>query len=379
LLKSLAAADFTASSVPHLTIDLPEEIDLPTKRWLESFQWPPARILNPGNVRQLSLRHRIAQHGISEEESSARFLESFWPADPEHSHVIVLSPQTELNPNFFQCELMNCISRQGHELIPQSSGEDLRYTLLEYRYSNAAILHEWDQRLFGISLDLPTTNLDLTTKFTPPPSLDNSRSSVEAANRPTSFLWQAPNSDAMLFLGERWVELHGFVSGHLAAQRRRQLPAFFAKKLVSKKYPAWLELCLRLSQVRGYWTLYPSEQTANVLAAVHNELYTPPEEYEKDLGKTKMEKPEVALGVGSFVDTLPVKGALPPFQGLPLLAWDGKQTDMQTFTTGAAEYAESFRRLVGLCEVEGPEKVLPRPDAKDLFCQDAKRGGKKDV
>jgi len=106
LLKSLSKADFTASSVPHLTIELPQQIDAPTNEFLKTFQWPPNQESSPSTIRQLSLRHRIPQHGIDEEESSVRFLESFWPANPRRSHVVVLSAQTELSRNFFHCKAM---------------------------------------------------------------------------------------------------------------------------------------------------------------------------------------------------------------------------------------------------------------------------------
>lgn len=103
LLKSLSAADFASSSIPHLTIELPNDSDIATKSFLESFQWPPAHIPNPTGAKYISLRHRIPRQRLSEEESSARFLESFWPVDPLMSHILVLSPQVELAPNFFHC------------------------------------------------------------------------------------------------------------------------------------------------------------------------------------------------------------------------------------------------------------------------------------
>ena len=103
LLKSLAKADFGGGSVPHVTIELPQKIDPPTEKYLETFQWPPAGFKDASGTRQLSLRHRIPKHGVSEDESSIRFLESFWPSHPQHSHVLVLSPQTELSPEFFHC------------------------------------------------------------------------------------------------------------------------------------------------------------------------------------------------------------------------------------------------------------------------------------
>jgi hypothetical protein len=105
LLKSLAAADFSASPAPHLTIELPNKVDAATASFLDTFQWPPASVYNPTNVRQLTLRHRIHHKGVTEEDSTIRFLESFWPTQPKTSHVLVLSPQVELSPWFFHCKL----------------------------------------------------------------------------------------------------------------------------------------------------------------------------------------------------------------------------------------------------------------------------------
>lgn len=104
LLRSLSKADYLSGSIPHLTIDLPHDIDPSTKSFLETFQWPPADVYNPTNARHLSIRHRIPNQRLTEEESSARFLESFWPGDPRISHILVLSPQVELAPDFFHCK-----------------------------------------------------------------------------------------------------------------------------------------------------------------------------------------------------------------------------------------------------------------------------------
>jgi len=104
LLKSLSNADYTAFAIPNLIIELPQKIDPPTEKYLKSFQWPPPHVPNPGNVRQLSLRHRIPRHGVSEEESSMRFLESFWPSNPQNSHVLVLSPSAEVSRSYFHCK-----------------------------------------------------------------------------------------------------------------------------------------------------------------------------------------------------------------------------------------------------------------------------------
>jgi len=112
LLKSLTAADFSASGTPHLTIELPNDVDAATANFLREFQWPPAKAHNPTNVKQLTLRHRIPRSSVTEEESSVRFLESFWPANPRYSHVLVLSPQVELSPWFFHCESRRLLSHR---------------------------------------------------------------------------------------------------------------------------------------------------------------------------------------------------------------------------------------------------------------------------
>ncbi|KAJ9138882.1 Glycosyltransferase 2 [Pleurostoma richardsiae] len=361
LLRSLKSADFGGFSVPHLTIELPQDVDLPTERFLESFQWPPAHVYNPTNVRQLSLRHRIPRHGVSEEESSVRFLESFWPAHPKYSHILVLSPQVELSPHFFHY---------------------LRYAILEYKYSTAALLQEWDRRLLGISLDLPSTYLNGSGGFAPPEKLETSELSAKRiSDELTSFLWQAPNSDAALFLGEKWVELHGFVSQLLEIQRDLPSPPpdALANKAVSKKHPSWLEHVLRLSRARGYWTLYPSAATVPSVAAVHNELYRPPEEYEKVVDElapgdsnsnadTSSGETTLASGTSSLLAALPNGGTLPPFNDLPLLSWDGSKSSLQQLNEDALAYAAEWRRTVGGCPKE-KVRAMPQASAKDLFCK----------
>lgn len=360
LLKSLSRADYTSSSLSHLTIELPHEIDPPTKHFLETFNWPPAHIDNPTNARCLSLRHRIPQRRSTEEESSARVLESFWPANPQTSHILVLSPQVELSPRFFHY---------------------LKYTLLEYRYSSLAKSQHWDLQLFGISLEQPLTQLNGGEKFSPPVRMKDSQ---EVS---TSFLWQAPTSGAMLFLGEKWMELHDFVSRSLEIQHAsKDTPALLAQKAVSTRHPAWLEYALRLSRLRGYWTHYPGEETARNLATVHSELRHPPEEYAKagefdsrladDVSEAGIEKAlqkvkagsEITLSPMSILDSLPGRDTLAPLDDLPLMTWDGKETTSEKLDSFAAEYALSFKEQVGRCigDDAGKERV-PMLTA-DLFC-----------
>ncbi|KAK3944915.1 hypothetical protein QBC46DRAFT_350271 [Diplogelasinospora grovesii] len=347
LLKSLTAADFSSCSIPHLTIELPQKVDPPTAEFLRSFTWPPPHLPNPTNVKQLTLRHRIQRSSLTEEESSARFLESFWPTDPKHSHVLVLSPQAELSPHFFHY---------------------LKYAVLEYLHSNAARLQEWESRLLGISLDLPSTHLNASEPFAPP--LGGGKEGG------TPFLWQAPNSNAVLYMGQKWVELHGLVSRLLELQPTTTGP-MFSVKLVSKRYPSWLEQALRLSLARGYWTLYPSQLMAGNLATVHNDLYKAPEEYEAELvenNKKKGVNEEVKLtkgGPATLLDSLLLSGSEVAINDMPMLSWDGTPTTLRGLDSDARDYANEFRRAVGGGDCGGmaAEDLIPKPgDVGDLFC-----------
>lgn len=349
LLKSLSAADYTACAVPHLTIELPEKIDPPTIQFLQSFQWPPRSASGPTGITQLTLRHRIHRRGDSEEENSVRYLESFFPANPIFSHVLVLSPQVELSPNYCQY---------------------LKMAILEYRYSTRSLRQAWGQKLFSISLDLPTINLGGSQAFVPPSRLASNLDGLELSSPPpdgpTSFLWQAPNSNAALFTGERWVELHGFVSQLLETQHGFQTtPDLLAEKAVSKDYPAWMEHALRLCRARGYWTLYPSKDLAASLAAVHGDLYQPPEEFEDDLADMKhSDEDEMVIRHEALLDGLP-DGRLLRVNEMPMLSWDDKQISLQALGEASMEYTAEFRRTVGGCKMRAAPSD---PSGQDLFC-----------
>ncbi|KAI0844486.1 hypothetical protein F5Y00DRAFT_197876 [Daldinia vernicosa] len=369
LLRSLSAADYTTGSVPHLTIELPHDVDYSTKHFLETFAWPPAHVPNPTNARHLSLRHRIPRKRMNEEESSAHFLESFWPAQPELSHILVLSPQAELSPDFFHY---------------------LKYSLFEYRYSAIATHQHWDRRLFGISLEQPLQLLDGKGSFSPPSMVQDSKSSDAPQNEAsTSFLWQAPTSNAVLFLGDKWVELHDFVSRSLEAKQELDpVPVLLSEKVVSIQHPSWLEHALRLARARGYWMLYPGIDTARNLATVHRELKHIPEEYatkenskplladdatEEEIENVRQKiraGSEITLAPVSLLDSLPNKGSLRPFGDLPILAWDGQVTDFEELNSLTAKYSAEFRETAGNCGTEPTEKLKEkeRLSARDLFC-----------
>ncbi|CAM1511507.1 Fc.00g090200.m01.CDS01 [Cosmosporella sp. VM-42] len=350
LLRSLAQADFGSVSVPHLTVELPPIIEEPLEKFFSGYQWPPWSLDYSDEAHTFSLRHRIPRQKLDEEESSVRFLESFWPTHPSDSHVLVLSPHTEVSPQFFHY---------------------VKFALLQHRYSADAILQDWDRKLMGISFQHPTTHLDTKTPFDAPEA-------DAAGNGVPPFLWQSPSSEAVLFMGDKWVELHGYLSQLLERKHSKEdTPSLLATKEVGKSYPAWLEHVLQLSRLRGYVTLYPSKETAGTILGVHNDLYDKPEEYiGEDPADEETEPGEAdvateAFDTGSQVDmlvTLPQGGIIPPLKELPLLSWDGKPAVLEDLDKTAAEYLDKFRREVGGCTEAEAKKLEADKYARDLFC-----------
>lgn len=351
LLESLKRADLFSSVPPRLTIELPHDVEEPTRRYLEHFKWPPNLAHNAGNL--LTLHRRIPQHWLTAEENSIRFLESFWPADPPSSHVLVLSPQAELSPLFFHY---------------------LKYTMLEYKYSASKV--DAHQNLLGISLDLPSTYINDSTGFTPPSTNGPSGADI------TPFLWQTPNSNAALYFGDKWVELHDFVTHSLTSQHTLPTPTTLNGKLVSKTLPSWLEHILQLSRARGYWTLYPNFENLDALVTLHNDLYQLPEEYSEesnmgipDLSSELTADPahplkhtEVPLVTKSLLSALPNSGNLPSMVEMPLLTWDGEKVNMTEMEDRAVNYSRIFRHEIGGCDISAVEKTRIGLTAGDLFC-----------
>ncbi|KAF4610374.1 hypothetical protein G7Y89_g15744 [Cudoniella acicularis] len=361
LLDSLKKADFFSSAPPRLTIELPNQIDEPTRQYLGRFKWPPNAGDSSGSL--LTLHHRIPQNGLTPEENSIRFLEAFWPADPFSSHVLVLSPQTELSPLFFHY---------------------LKYVLLEYRHSIAKT--GMYRNFLGISLDMPSTYLNDSTTFAPP---TGNNSNV------TPFLWQAPNSNAALYFGEKWVELHDFVANLLSSQHKLPTPTTLNEKLVSKTYPSWLEHVLKLMRVRGYWMLYPGLEKTDSLANLHNELYQPPEEYKEDIKvethsesgeltadparHLSLKHDEAPLITKPLLTILPSRGDLPRVIKMPFLKWDGELISLDDVGEYAANYSSIFRHEIGGCDVSLPAKPVIELSAQDLFCLNDEKVEKDEV
>lgn len=226
--------------------------------------------------------------------------------------------------------------------------------------------------MIGISLQHPKTLLDSSTPLQAPQS-------TKDENIPPPFLWQAPSSDAVLYMGDKWVELHGYVSQLLERQEQHTAtPALIAKKDVSKQHPAWLEHVLQLSRLRGYFTLYPSQDTSGAIMGVHSDLYDKPEEYrdeKKEKGEAKAGEEDEASEVfdaGSQIEmlaTLPQKGLLQSLQELPLLSWDGNRVALKELDKSAAKYANQFRVEVGGCAQEDASGGPADAHARDLFCK----------
>ncbi|KAI0469518.1 hypothetical protein F4859DRAFT_133701 [Xylaria cf. heliscus] len=359
LLRSLSAADYTSSAIPHITIELPHHIDAATKNFLNSFAWPPSYVPNPTNKQYLSLRHRVSRQKLTEEETSARFFESFWPTQLQQSHVLVLSPHAEVGPQYFNY---------------------LKYILLEYRYSATAEFHNWGQQLFGISLEQPLVTLDGEQPFSPPLFKLPEDVNGEVGGTPNPFLWQAPAGNAMLFFGDKWMELHDFVSRTMQANENFDVvPAVISEKAISRQHPAWLEYALRLARVRGYWFVYPGKEVGEHLATIHGELYNVPEEYagpkasdgENERIKQKVRSaPETRLASLSLLDSLPNNGVLWPLTALHVVAWGGAEVDSRDIRSGAVEFELKFKSTVGGCDAESGKGQLPyeAASAQDLFC-----------
>ncbi|KAN0081045.1 hypothetical protein V8E54_004249 [Elaphomyces granulatus] len=341
LLKLLERADYLGS-MPSLTIELPLHPDPLLHRFLQKTRWPP---LTTGAV---TLRHYVQPHRLTPVESTIRTVESFYPADPSTCHVLILSPQAELSPSFFHY---------------------LKYIVLRYKYSTFAMKES--AQLLGVSLELPSSYPTDDTPFSKP----SSRSDAPF------FRWQIPNSNAALYFGDKWVEMHSFLSNHLVARRS---PSDVARgKIISKKFPAFMEYVLELMRVRGYYILYPSFSDKNGLASIHNELYQPPEEFtlvdsaeppqpeDQNLELGSIERPVFqASTLTALLHKLPM--VLPDISSLPLLSYNGERLDSQMSTHEAREYARNFRTTVGGCETDViGDGEIDQLNADDLFCLEA--------
>ncbi|KAL8694824.1 MAG: hypothetical protein Q9218_000583 [Villophora microphyllina] len=368
LLKSIENADYFNHRRPHLTIELPTEIDPPTADYLDELVWPPIDWFGAPHTSQVTLRHRIPRRIFTADEASMRIVESFYPARPADSHVLVLSPHVELSPLYFHF---------------------LMYHLLEYKYSSTSRHSGEAKNLIGLSLELPQTYLNESKLFTPPKTSDGSKVNEELPEELTPFLWQAPSSNAALYFGDKWVEFHSFLTSRLSLDPAK---APSRPKLISEMYPSWLEHLLELMRARGYALLYPNLPPGREsVASVHYELFHPPEEYSKPKPTSAADPPipvidpqketfatdpsshhpkqaESSPLTSNLLSLLPKSGTVQELFELPLLSHEGHELDYSAFDSTARAFTTSFRRQIGQCAATKLQPEVKPMKADDLFC-----------
>lgn len=307
-------------------------------------------------------------------EASSHFVESFYPARPKDSHVLLVSPQAELSSIYYHYAM---------------------YHLLEYKYSTFGERTHEAKNLMGFTLELPSTYLNDSTPLDPPVlDRDHVKRSSREAHEPTPFLWQAPNSNAALYFGEKWVELHSFLSARMYIQDPR-LPTDQRpppqKKVVSESYPSWMEYFQELMRVRGYFLLYPHfPDSDDAIVTIHGELRQPPQEFSKERSPSiadppKLDpnepfvadpsafepilppSPEAPLLVKNLMALLPYSGDLPQITKLPILSHEGNILSRQDAIAAAHQLTDEFRDRIGRCN-GNEESLVESMSAKDLFC-----------
>lgn len=340
LVRCLDAADYLGS-IPNLTIELPQRVDPQLLQFLRQSE----------GLRQLTnritLRRRIQSLHMNPLEASIRTVESFYPLEPESTHLLMLSPQAELAPSFYHY---------------------LKYNILSFKHSAHA--KKASSKLIGISLELPSSKLTTDPDpFTPPET-----SAKDKEQFIPSFLWQAPNSNAALYFGNAWTEFHLFLSNRLSASKST---TDSHTKLVAEKYPAFMEHLLEMIRAKGYYLLYPafSGMSSSPIVTVHNELYQAPEEFEDRSTSGSDKEEDFATGLAS-ADRPPSRAAtlmplldlfssgLPDLGALPLLGYDGEKMDAAEYRKQTEEYSQNLRIRYGGC---AEDHKTDDPWA-DLFC-----------
>ncbi|KAJ4310307.1 hypothetical protein N0V94_008517 [Neodidymelliopsis sp. IMI 364377] len=371
LLKSIKQADYSGFALPRITLELPTNLDPTVERSLENFNWPPHKS-HPLASSQLVLRRRIANHRATQEDAAIRFLELFYPNNVDNSHVLLLSPQAQLSPQYFHY---------------------VKYLLLEYHYSSFAA--DDIDNLLGVSLELPSLLVDGKTKLVPPTTSDMNAERYKKLYTSTTnvpFLMQAPNSHATLFFGDKWAELHSFLSNRVS-KHQKTLKSTSRQKLVSETLPSWTEYMLEFLRARGYFLLYPATTSSSALVTIHNELYHAPEEFSPDPDKEeplsaspdalnepflravtpapppKSPEPPLIPHSRPLHTILPFDGDLPEAQHMPQLLYNGVKLDPSSVSIVAQKYANLFREEVGGCKVpKGKRRKVYVGSAADLFC-----------
>lgn len=386
LLHSIKTADYSGLSHPEITIDLPPDVEPFARDYLRDFEWPPHQDPTGPRQRKVKVHHRISTAKTTTENNALRFLESFYPVDPDHSHVLLLSTQAELSPLYYQY---------------------LMYHMLQHRY--AAYGSDDGDNLFGVVLATPDAYLNGTGPFTTPTMADTERKSKTSEDLTVPFLWQAPNADAALIFGDIWAEVHDYLKNRLRAAHDtssvHQAPTKRAK-LVSEAQPGWLEYMLELMRARGWRNHYPARLDAGAWATIHRDLFQKPEEYMTKPSKVddstqaseNEEKPDAEepfLRAESAADRirrqekyleqkehdmlqhsqplhalLPYESELTEISHLPALDYTGQKMERESFATVATEFRPMLREQVGGCNTAeaSNDRKYDLGKTSDLFC-----------
>ncbi|KAL2402546.1 hypothetical protein ABEF93_000805 [Exophiala dermatitidis] len=365
LLRSIKDADYTGFASPRITVELPANPDPFLVHYLSKFQWPAHAV---GSESRVVIRRRVDASFLSPEQAALRTVESFYPLSADEAHVLLLSPKVELSPGYFQF---------------------LMHSILEYRYAPKHV--KLREHLVGVSLDLPAYAPDLQTKAPFDP---------EAVVEPL-VLWQAPSSNAALYFGDRWVELHTFLS-----RRIHNDPGFRKRAkstpVLSHEYPSWLQSVLEMMQTRGYYMMYPAFalRENSSPATAHQELHQTPEEYMKE-DEEKQQSSNQQLPTDRLTDDNPLtaadeidrlmqrerrvfpdsivdallgamtahqrKGGVADESNIPLILFSGNRVDWADSKTTAWRFAEDFAESVGGC-ARYDSTSKQNNNVESLFC-----------
>ncbi|KIW60190.1 hypothetical protein PV05_00426 [Exophiala xenobiotica] len=361
LLRSMKEADYSGWSPPRLTIELPASVDPFLTDYLARFKWP---VDASSSESRLVIRHRTDASLLSPPQASLRTVESFYPLVPGDSHVLLLSPEAELSTGYFHL---------------------LMYTLLEYKY--AARRTDLVNHLLGISLDLPPYAPDLQTEAP----------WTSSRLQEPLILWQVPNSNAALYFGDRWMELHTFLSRRLSVDPELSKRST-ATPSIAHEFPAWLKPMLEMMQARDYWMMYPNFVATQGSSAVtmHHELPESPEEYLVD--DQKKEQPssfdevhlteDQTLTANDEIERLMRKEhrtystslvtpllELMPLElrqstlgdAVPLISYKGEKISWEDSGSLSWQFAKDFAETVGGCASYDPMKV-GSGNVESLFC-----------
>lgn len=364
LLKSVADADYAGAAYPRLTIELPETTDPPTLAFLSSFRWPPG---SSEADSKMSVRRRLESKYLGHVQASLRTVESFYPMHADRSHLLVFTPDAEVSPTYYSY---------------------LRYLLLEYRYSSFATRSQAASQLLGISLESPPTLLNGT-------KLDLAEITQE--DSVPLFLWQAPNSHAALYFGDKWVEFHSFLSHRLSTARDASSAVF----PVSIEYPAWPAYLLELARSRAYYMLCPSiKPGGSPVVTIHNDMYhvldnqsaaklamesrvayselSSVEVLTDEAEQVRLTPPETIIrnteSITSILGRTTGNATLPQLQSLARLSHDGNLVDPEISLSSSTKFADHFSLELGGCRRLQDRAPSSAGTADDLFCDGDRLG-----